>query len=51
MMAALFLVFAISMVFVWKGQRRVAFVIALFNLVLCVLMLWHHATTVLQIVL
>ena len=49
MMAALFLIFVVAMAFIWKGQRKAGLLIALLNLVLCLIMLWHHATTVLMI--
>jgi hypothetical protein len=49
MMAGLFLVFLICMILIYKQQRNAAFGLVIINLILCLLMLLHHATDVLKI--
>ncbi|MGE3954903.1 MAG: DUF5993 family protein [Parachlamydiales bacterium] len=49
MMAALFVIFALALFLAWIGFRTAAITVALVNLLLCLAMLWHHATTILQI--
>ncbi|HEX2583386.1 MAG TPA: DUF5993 family protein, partial [Chlamydiales bacterium] len=48
MMAGLFLIFLISLLFLLFHQRRTAFGLAMINLLFCLLMLLHHATDVLK---
>ncbi len=49
MMAALFLLFGICLFLIITKERKPALYLALVNLVLCFLMLLHHATSILEI--
>lgn len=49
MMALLFFIFMIIILFIWKGYRTLGISLALINLVFCLFMLWHHATDILKI--
>lgn len=49
MMALLFAIYGFCLWLAIRGKRRQAFFISLINLGLMVLMLIHHATSVLQI--
>lgn len=49
MMAALFLVFTLAMFAIYAKQRRLAMSIIAIGIVLCLLMFWHHVTTILDI--
>lgn len=51
MMAALFFLFVIDMLLIWKGLRVPAIVLGLVTLLLCLAMFSYHATDVLQIML
>jgi len=51
MMAALFLIFLIAAWAAFSGRRKTAIAIGLINLGLCLLMLLHHATDKLKILL
>ncbi len=51
MMALLFLLFAIAMISIWRGYRRLGICIALGNLALCIAMLLYHMTDKLNILL
>jgi len=50
-MAFLFLVFLIAMVFLYYNFRKTALILAVINLFFCLAMLWHHADSVLNILL
>lgn len=49
MMAALFLLFLCSLLLVYINQRNLAFSLVVLNLLLCLLMLLHHTTDILQV--
>ncbi|WP_350339698.1 MULTISPECIES: DUF5993 family protein [Candidatus Rhabdochlamydia] len=49
MMVLLFFIFMITILFIWKGYRKVGIGLTLINLVFCLFMLWHHATDILKI--
>lgn len=48
-MAFLFLLFAVVMILIFKGRRKEAITFTLLNLVLCLLMFWHHITLTIPI--
>lgn len=49
MMAALFLLFNLSMISIYFNRRLWAMWLIVIGILLSFLMLWHHATSVLQI--
>ncbi len=49
MMAALFVVFTLAMISIFFQKRKVAISLTLVGLILCLVMLWHHATNYLHI--
>ncbi|MGL4539880.1 MAG: DUF5993 family protein [Candidatus Rhabdochlamydia sp.] len=48
-MALLFFIFMITILFIWKGYRKVGIGLTFINLIFCIFMLWHHATDTLKI--
>lgn len=50
-MAALFLIFTIVIALIGFGFRKAALILAIINLLLCLLMFWHHITDFLHIML
>lgn len=49
MMAALFLLFVITMVLAWYGRRKESIYLFLITLILCVLLFGHHMSVTLNI--
>ena len=49
MMAGLFLLFVITMLFAWFGMRRVSLYLFIITLMFCVYWFLHHATETLKI--
>jgi hypothetical protein len=49
MMAALFLLYLVSLVLIFCSKRKAAMIVVIINIALCMLMLLHHATDVLNI--
>lgn len=48
-MAALYLLYFVIMLLILGNQRRPAAILIASGIVLCFLMLWHHATDLLKI--
>lgn len=51
MMAALFLLFALVIIFIWKKWSKEAIILTMVTLVLCAFMFLYHATSKLGILL
>jgi hypothetical protein len=49
MMAALFLLFVITMILIWTNRQREALILSLVTLLLTLAVFWHHITTILDI--
>lgn len=49
MMAGLFFLVSLSMIFVFIGYYKAGYLITFITLILCIFMLMHHATTTLGI--
>lgn len=49
MMAGLFGIFLLSMLLIWVRLNNIAIIVALINLILCVVMLLDHMTTLINI--
>jgi hypothetical protein len=49
MMAGLFLLFSVTLGFLFFGKKRETFYLLLITLFFCALMLWHHATDTLKV--
>jgi len=49
MMAGLFIIFLICLILILRRKRTAAFGLVIINLILCFLMLLHHATDILKI--
>jgi len=49
MMAALFLLYFVAITLIFFSKKKYAIALTFFTLVLCVLMLYYHATDTLQI--
>lgn len=49
MMAALFLLFAVAVIFIWQAKRGPAILLCLITLFLCWMMFWYHATEALKL--
>lgn len=49
MMALLFLIFLVCFYLIFLGKRKEALILATLNIVFCVFMLIHHATSTLGI--
>lgn len=48
MVAALFVIYLISMIFTFKKRRNISFTILVINLILCFFMLVNHTTVLLN---
>jgi len=49
MMAALFLLFVITMVLAWYGKKQVSIYLFVITVLLCALWFWHHMNDPLNI--
>ena len=49
MMASLFAIFSVSLLFIGLGYRRPAIAFVAAGIILSLAMFWHHATDILQI--
>lgn len=49
MMAGLFFIYLLSLFLIFIGKRKMTFALVIVNLLLCLLMLLHHATDKLNI--
>lgn len=50
-MAGLFLIFVIIVILIWFDLRKTAIVLTIINILLCLEIFRHHATTILNILL
>lgn len=50
-MAALFLIFTLTIILMLAGWRKIALSLACINLLLCLAVFWHHVTAVVNILL
>lgn len=51
MMAALFLILALALLFIYPGMRKTGITLLIVGLILCMLMLWYHMDEPLKVIL
>lgn len=51
MMAGIFFLFVVALLFIWAGMRVAAMFVIVINLLLCLMIFYHHMTSKLHILL